>query len=92
MKILIEMTEKEYDEYRGYLEQKEVYVVDTDFKKLKEEEVTQALIDIVKNADLLKELQKPSKKMDDVKNGVFTRAITCGKWNNIKERKDNANN
>ena len=74
MKILIEMTEQEYDEYRIYLEEKEIYVVDSDVVKLKEEERVEALKKVIKNAQVLEKMNlQPVKKMDEIENGSFKR-------------------
>jgi hypothetical protein len=76
MKILIEMTEQEYDEYREYLNEKEeiVEIFDTDVAKLKEEEKVEALKKVIKHSQYLDQLMSSSKKMDDVVDGSFRRA------------------
>ena len=79
MKILVEMTEQEYDEYRVYLDEKEIVVVDTDVIKLKEEERVEALKKVIKNAQALEKINNPVKKMDEIKDGSFKRVYCNGR-------------
>lgn len=70
MKILIEMTEEEYDEYRTYLEEKDV--VDINIEDLKEAYVTETLKKVVENSQFIDGLRNKPKVLDEV-SGSFSR-------------------